>query len=138
MMTIQTAIQPVAGSLSRCFTVCIAILLVAGCGSGPTEDILNRMSGTWVTDAAGYERARIEISREKVTFYAVDETVSENRITDIQHAIDKNGDLLTIEYHNRYGQKYLLAVYLLATSNGDALVKKNQQHIIWKKAPGDL
>ena len=136
MMMIQPAIHVAAGGLRRTLAVCAALLFIVGCGDRPSEDILDRITGTWETDAPGYENARLEISREKVIFYAVDDSVLVNRIADISHTQDKKGDLLTIEYRNRWDQKYLLTFYILASPDGDTLVKKNQQHIIWRKKTG--
>jgi len=136
MMTIQPAIQSVGGSMLRCFAVCLICLLLTGCADEPGEDILNRLYGTWETGAAGYENTRFEIRKKKIAFYALDGTVSENLITNIRHLPDKKGDLLSIEYKDRQGQEYLLTVYLYSRPDRDALVFKNQAHIIWQKNPG--
>jgi hypothetical protein len=104
-----------------------------GCGDGPSEDILSRLYGTWQTDAPGYETAQFEIQKDKIVFHTVEDTIEVNRITDIQHTPDDEGDLLTIEYKVRLGDEYLLTVYLYSRPDGDALVFKNQEHITWRK-----
>ncbi len=134
---IQKVKQPIGGHLWRWVAACVALLFLTGCGGGPPEEILKRISGIWETDAVGYEGAQIEINRKKIIFHAVDDTVAINKIADIRYRLDKTGDLLTIEYRNKYDQKYLLPIYLITTPDGDTLVKKNQPHIIWKKAPGE-
>ena len=136
MMTIQPVIQPVGSTMLRCFAVCMAFLLLTGCAGEPGEEILNRLYGTWETGAAGYANARFEIRKGKIVFYTVEGTTSVNLITDIQHSPDKKEDLLSIEYKDRLGQEYLLTFYLYSRPDGDALVFKNQEHIIWKKNPG--
>ena len=133
-MTIQPTSQPVGGFLRRCLALGVTLLLLTGCGAGAPEDLLDRMSHTWVTDAPAYEGARLVISREKIYFYAVDGSASVGWIDNISYRADRLGDLLTIEYRNRHKQKYLFEVYILDSPIGDILVRKNQQHFIWKIA----
>ena len=136
MMAIQSEIQPVGSSMLRFFAVCLACLLLAGCADEVGEDIMNRLYGSWETGAAGYEDARFQIRKEAIVFYAVDGTASVNLITGIRQSPDKKGDLLSLEYEDRLGQEYLLAFYLYSFPDGDSLVFKNQERIIWKKNPG--
>jgi len=135
-MTTRPATQPAGGRLWRLVAACLVLMLIVGCGSGPPKDILDRISGTWVTDAPRYAGAKLEISRRQVIFHTINDTLEINRVADIRYAPSRYGHLLTIEYRNEFDQKYLLTFYLIATPEGDTLVKKNQRHVIWKKEPG--
>lgn len=132
MMKIQQANRALGGHRGWCVVLCAVFLFFAGC-SGPPEDLLDRMTGRWVTDAPGYEGAAIELSRRQVIFHSIYGTLDINRVADITYAPDRYGDLLTIEFRNQFDQKYLLTFYLIASPEGDTLIKKNQKHIIWRK-----
>ena len=136
-MRLQTAFQIRGWGFWCCAVACAAILLLNGCGNRPPDDILERISGNWETEAEGYEGARMEISRRNLIYHTVNDTMTINRIADIRYAPDRYGDLLIIDYRNEFNQKYLLTFYLIASPEGDTLVKKTQRHIIWKKSPGE-
>jgi len=113
--------------------MCVALVMMLGCGPSKRVSVPDEIKGTWVTSAPKYADSSMEITNGSIIFKTGFHHRDSNHITKIEQAPERLGGLYHIHYEKEPGETYTLSMYHYRGPEGGVIRFKNQKQIAWRK-----
>ena len=112
--------------------LCILLLLLTlpGCGGPDTVDLPDDLVGVWTTSAQRYEDRFFELTKDEISFGALDGDVAVYEILRVEPGKVPDSEY-AIYYTNEEGREYKLSI--THTRRGGVIRFENQKTIAWTK-----
>ena len=115
----------------------LGLALAAGCGLIygwlGSDEIPDDLIGYWVTDEPRYAEARMEITKETITFSKGLDYINMNEIDDVEVSDKKGKTLVKITYEDREGGEFTLSLYHYPGPRNGSIRFVNQMQMVWEK-----
>ena len=114
----------------RFLCVLLLLLTLPGCGGPDTVDLPDDLVGVWTTSARRYEDRFFELTKDEISFGALDGDVAVYEILRVEPGKVPDSEY-AIYYTNEEGREYKLSI--AHTRRRGVIRFENQKKIAWTK-----